>query len=45
MLMTIVFSQKKFDLELIKHHLIKLFRQYELSFNDSKFQIYKGFNK
>ena len=33
----------KLNLELIKHHLIKLFRQYELSFNDSKFQIYKGF--
>lgn len=37
------FSKRNSDLELIKHHLIKLFRQYELSFNDSKFQIYKGF--
>lgn len=37
------FSKKNSDLELIKHHLIKLFRKYELSFNDSKFQIYKGF--
>lgn len=37
------FSKRNSDLELIKHHLIKLFRKYELSFNDSKFQIYKGF--
>ena len=37
------FSKRNSDLELIKHHLIKLFRQYELSFNDSKFQVYKGF--
>nr|WP_302051287.1 RNA-directed DNA polymerase [Pediococcus acidilactici] len=37
------FSKRNSDLEFIKHHLIKLFRKYELSFNDSKFQIYKGF--
>lgn len=37
------FSKRNSDLELIKHHLIKLFRKYELSFNDSKLQIYKGF--
>ncbi|MDN6900664.1 RNA-directed DNA polymerase [Oenococcus sicerae] len=37
------FAKRNSDLELIKHHLIKLFRQYELSFNDSKCQIYKGF--
>lgn len=37
------FSKRNSDLEFIKHHLIKLFRKYELSFNDSKLQIYKGF--
>lgn len=37
------FAKKNSDLELIKHHLIKLFRQHELSFNDSKIKMYKGF--
>lgn len=37
------FAKKGSDLELLKHHLIKLFRKYELSFNDAKSKIYKGF--
>lgn len=31
------------DLELLKNTLIKIFRQHELSFNESKIQLYKGF--
>lgn len=37
------FARRNSDLELIKHHLMKLFRNYELSLNDSKINIYKGF--
>lgn len=31
------------DLELFKNSLIKLFRKYELSFNEKKIKLYKGF--
>lgn len=33
------------DLELLKNTLIKIFRQHELSFNESKIQLYKGFEQ
>ncbi|MGG0922478.1 RNA-directed DNA polymerase [Leuconostoc suionicum] len=33
------------DLELLKKTLLKIFRQHELSFNESKIQLYKGFEQ
>lgn len=37
------FARQSSDLELIKHHLTKIFRKYELSFNTTKSLIYRGF--
>ncbi|MCB6839873.1 hypothetical protein LIX87_02410 [Weissella viridescens] len=37
------YAKKNSDLTEFRHHLTKIFRKYELSFNDTKSQIYKGF--
>ncbi|KAA8347047.1 RNA-directed DNA polymerase [Leuconostoc mesenteroides] len=39
------FGRNVKDLELIKNILIKIFRQHELSFNENKIQLYKGFEQ
>lgn len=39
------FGRNITDLELLKNILIKIFRQHELSFNESKIQLYKGFEQ
>ncbi|MCF6515367.1 hypothetical protein GSH19_04260 [Lactobacillus sp. S2-2] len=39
------YSRRSYDLTSIKNKLTKLFRQYELSINESKIKIYKGFEQ